>query len=272
VALLVEHADEPATREVWAAALRDSHPEVRAAAARAIDISGASGLDDDLKRALATEQYEDPAREEMLALAAVAGEGARETLLSAAKQMGGPGALVASTARSSPGPCGALEPRRLERRAAWGDVLASGPRRGKRRQARRARHRRPESDSRPGAADGPCHRVSPRAAEPLAGQSARRAEGLDRGAVSGSGSRSFRAGPSLLALLKRSEIEALSAATRGDSKTLGRWLEKRARQDAVAPPADLVRTVDGFPRASSPACSSQRGAIRKRPTGWPPPR
>jgi hypothetical protein len=89
----------------WAAALQDPRPEVRAAAARAINVSGAAPLVDELRRALATEQDRDAAREEIVALAALGGKRADETLLAAARRLGPPGAdMVASALARSRGP------------------------------------------------------------------------------------------------------------------------------------------------------------------------
>ena len=53
---------------------------------------------------------------------------------------------------------------------------------------------------------------------------------------------------SLLATLERSELRALSTATRGDAKALERVAEKGRLEPDAAPPAHEARTVDGLPR------------------------
>jgi TonB family protein len=89
VALLFEHAAEPSVRARWAEALKDSHPEIRAAAARVINVTGATGWIDELQAALAAENDRDAAEEEVLALGASTGAPADERLLAAATRLGG---------------------------------------------------------------------------------------------------------------------------------------------------------------------------------------
>jgi TonB family protein len=97
VALLTYHPGEPAVVDRWTAALKDERPEVRAAAARVINTSGAGTLVQSLKAALAVEQDHDAAREEILALAALGGKVADDALLQAAGRFPGWGsAFVAS--------------------------------------------------------------------------------------------------------------------------------------------------------------------------------
>jgi hypothetical protein len=55
VALLVLEPFDATTSERWAAALQDARPEVRAAAARAINARGAVALAENVRRALASE-------------------------------------------------------------------------------------------------------------------------------------------------------------------------------------------------------------------------
>jgi len=73
VALLVFHPGEPAVVDRWRSALQDSRPEVRAAAARVINASGAQSLVPRLEAALAIEKDYFAAQEEMLALAVLGG-------------------------------------------------------------------------------------------------------------------------------------------------------------------------------------------------------
>src|SRR3989442_9971874 len=68
VALLVEHRNEPGVRERWAAALKDDRPEVRAAAARVIHVSGSAWLLPDLVTALSHEADTAAAVEEIRAI------------------------------------------------------------------------------------------------------------------------------------------------------------------------------------------------------------
>lgn len=88
VALLVGHADDPAVRERWAAALGDSNPELRAAAARVIAVSGAVPLIEGLRQALSIEQDRDAADGEIFALAVLGGKAVDDDLLAAAKRLG----------------------------------------------------------------------------------------------------------------------------------------------------------------------------------------
>jgi TonB family protein len=89
VALLFEHAAEPSVRARWAEALKDSRPAVRAAAARVINITGARAWLDELQAALAAENDQDAAEEEVLALGVLAAASADERLLAAATRLGG---------------------------------------------------------------------------------------------------------------------------------------------------------------------------------------
>jgi TonB family protein len=97
VALLVFNPGEPAVVARWKAALEDGRPEVRAAAARVINASGTIALLKPLETALAVEQDEPAAREEILALAMLGGAATDAALLTAAARFKGEGAdLVAS--------------------------------------------------------------------------------------------------------------------------------------------------------------------------------
>jgi TonB family protein len=73
VALLVEHASQPRVAARWSEALKDPRPAVRAAAARAINVTGTTALAPDLTAARATETDSGAAREEDAALAAFRG-------------------------------------------------------------------------------------------------------------------------------------------------------------------------------------------------------
>jgi TonB family protein len=83
VALLVQHSTEPRVLGRWAQALKDPRPEVRAAAARAINVTSARNLLSDVGVALAAEPDEAAAIEEIRALATL---GAGEPELQAAAQ------------------------------------------------------------------------------------------------------------------------------------------------------------------------------------------
>jgi TonB family protein len=318
VALLVEHGSEPATRDVWAAALKDPRPEVRAAAARVIDISGAPGLSENLKRALVVEDYQEPASEEMLALSALDGEGARDALLSAAKRMGSPGALAAATALArvlGPAALSSLPALRAAGLKDYAAFFGWATRQGTKGltaagsvalrdrdavewQAVLGIARKPGASLDPGVIlaslgdleDGlrgatwwHLALVKTRGGKLDARVEATLSQALDEKRptdpriglpiellsrllgrrpvmqndwIAALGSEQARAPfarelagePRLLAQLERDELEALSAAVLGDSRALGHWLEKGARQEAVGPPADAVRTVGGLPR------------------------
>lgn len=86
VALLVEHPSEPAVRARWSEALKDPRAEVRAAAARAINVAAAAPLLPDLAAALGTETDVSAAAEEAGALAALGGPDREEVLKAAARR------------------------------------------------------------------------------------------------------------------------------------------------------------------------------------------
>jgi TonB family protein len=71
VALLAEHAEDPRVVARWAEALKDARPEVRAAAARAINVMGMRGQVPNLSAALAGETDVSAAREQAEAVAAL---------------------------------------------------------------------------------------------------------------------------------------------------------------------------------------------------------
>jgi TonB family protein len=98
VALLVFHPGEPAVVDRWTAALKDERPEVRAAAARVINASGADALVQPLEAALAIEDDYHAAQEEILALAVVGGRAADDALLKAAQRFKALGADIVASA------------------------------------------------------------------------------------------------------------------------------------------------------------------------------
>jgi TonB family protein len=87
VALLVEHRTEPGVRERWAAALKDDRPEVRAAAARVIDVSGSTWLVPDLITALSHEADTAAAIEEIRAIGSLGGASMDAALVAAATRL-----------------------------------------------------------------------------------------------------------------------------------------------------------------------------------------
>lgn len=89
VALLVEHARDRGVQDRWAAALRHARPEVRAAAARVVNVSAATELVPGLQKALSTETDRAAAIEEVRALGTLGGPAAEEPLLEAARRLGG---------------------------------------------------------------------------------------------------------------------------------------------------------------------------------------
>jgi TonB family protein len=89
VALLLLQPFDATTSERWAAALEDSRPEVRAAAARAINARGAATLAENVRRALASETDLEAADEEILAAGALGGPAEVEAILDAAKRFRG---------------------------------------------------------------------------------------------------------------------------------------------------------------------------------------
>ena len=86
VALLVEHATEPAVLARWAEALRDGRPEVRAAAARVANVTASTSLLPELLKALATETDGEAAGEELAAVAALGGPARDADLLAVARK------------------------------------------------------------------------------------------------------------------------------------------------------------------------------------------
>ncbi len=73
VALLIEHSTDPVVQEHWSRALREPRPEVRAAAARVLNVTGSKALVPNLLAALTAETDPDTAGEEIAALAALGG-------------------------------------------------------------------------------------------------------------------------------------------------------------------------------------------------------
>jgi TonB family protein len=88
VALLVEHASDPAVPPRWSQALRDPRAAVRAAAARGIYASARRALAADLTEALKAETDTTAAREEMRALVSLGGPATVQTALDAAGRLG----------------------------------------------------------------------------------------------------------------------------------------------------------------------------------------
>jgi len=97
VALLVAHATEPGVMERWDEALRDARPEVRAAAARVANVSGAAPLVPRLLALLRAETDTPAALEEIRALAALGGPAVDEALIEAARHDPGLAEPLAST-------------------------------------------------------------------------------------------------------------------------------------------------------------------------------
>jgi TonB family protein len=87
VALLVEHRNEPGVRERWAAALKDDRPEVRAAAARVIHVSGSAWLLPDLVAALSHEADTAAADEEIRAIGSLGDASIDAALVAAATRL-----------------------------------------------------------------------------------------------------------------------------------------------------------------------------------------
>ena len=90
VALLVEHRNEPGVRERWAAALKDDRPEVRAAAARVIHVSGSAWLLPDLLTALSREADTAAAIEEIRAIGSLGDASTDAALVAAATRLKAP--------------------------------------------------------------------------------------------------------------------------------------------------------------------------------------
>lgn len=118
VASLVGRTKEPAVVARLTEALKDPKPEVRAAAARVINVSGVLVLVPDLRTALATEPDLAAATEQAWALSALGGASENEALVSAARRLGGvaPGRIALVLARTQ-GP-GAV---------AYSSLLTEGP-------------------------------------------------------------------------------------------------------------------------------------------------
>jgi TonB family protein len=85
VALLVTRASESGVVERWREAVRDTRPEVRAAAARVANVAGVASLAPSLLDALRAEADPSAAVEEMRAIAALGGSAADGALIEAAK-------------------------------------------------------------------------------------------------------------------------------------------------------------------------------------------
>lgn len=88
VALLAEHSREPGVRERWSAALTDERPEVRAAAARVVNVSGSAALLPDLLKALAKEADATAAVEEIRAVAALGDRDTDEAVIATVHRLG----------------------------------------------------------------------------------------------------------------------------------------------------------------------------------------
>jgi TonB family protein len=105
VALLVEHAKDPRVTHRWSQTLSDPRPEVRAAAARAINIAGVTALVPAMLRSLETEADPSAGREEIRAIASVGGPDHDPVLIAAAKRLGSDvGPLTAASLAASRGP------------------------------------------------------------------------------------------------------------------------------------------------------------------------
>jgi TonB family protein len=115
VGLLVEHAADARVVARWREALKDPRPEVRAAAARAVYVTGHGELLPDVSAALAAETDAAAAGEEAEAVAALSGPARDEDLLVASRRL--PAAL--------PAVAGALA-RHRERRALDHAALVEG--------------------------------------------------------------------------------------------------------------------------------------------------
>lgn len=89
VALLVQFSSDPAAVGRLAAALRDPHPETRAAAARVVNVTLDRGLQQAVEDALASEENAEAAREEMRALAALGASAGDAKLFAAAARFDG---------------------------------------------------------------------------------------------------------------------------------------------------------------------------------------
>ncbi len=88
VGLLVLKAERPEVVAVWRSALADPSPSVRAAAARAANVSGTRDLLSALTRALESEADPEAGAEEILAIAALADPSTDELLDAAARRLG----------------------------------------------------------------------------------------------------------------------------------------------------------------------------------------
>ena len=87
IALLVENAGEPEVQERWRAALHDTAPEVRAAAARAIYAANAKNLVPALKEALATGGERRGGREQIRALVSLGDVSDDAAVIAAGKRL-----------------------------------------------------------------------------------------------------------------------------------------------------------------------------------------
>ncbi|HEV8393969.1 MAG TPA: TonB family protein [Vicinamibacterales bacterium] len=88
IALLVEHANVPAVQVRLGAALRHASPDVRAAAARVLFVTGARGMVAPMTLALAAETSEDAAVEQTRFLAYFGAPDARATVLASWPRLG----------------------------------------------------------------------------------------------------------------------------------------------------------------------------------------
>lgn len=104
VGLLVKYAPEPRVLSRWAEALKDTRPEVRAAAARAINVSAAVTLVPDVAAALAAETDVPAAAEQAAAVAALGGQARHHELRAAAQRDARLAPAVAAALARSGGP------------------------------------------------------------------------------------------------------------------------------------------------------------------------
>lgn len=112
IALLVEHASEPAAQKRLAEAVKHENPAVRAVAARAAFVTMSKGLAPALIGAVAKEEHAQTAAEQVRALMALLGAPGDQIVLRAVTRIGGPTAIaMAETlARTRPNDIAGLLP------------------------------------------------------------------------------------------------------------------------------------------------------------------
>jgi TonB family protein len=88
VALLIEHASDPAVKQRLAEALQHASPDVRAAAARVVFVAAVTSLLPEVASALGRENYEDPAIEQVRVLSGFGGSRYDQTILDAFARLG----------------------------------------------------------------------------------------------------------------------------------------------------------------------------------------